>query len=185
MVSDEQSAGKPWPDAKPERTDTWATPPRESVERLSPLKHLRLLVQQEATGEWVCASTRAEVHVFLQSGRVAWATSSAAELGFTQHLLEATEVDPASIREVVRACRRERPPFGETLVEWGLATEVEVRNALQAQIRDSLATLPSEGETVFLRQGRDYRGYNHDLTFAFDEVWKQRRRHPSSVRRRP
>ena len=39
-----------------------------------PLTELRELAQRAETGEFICATSALEVHVYLQRGRIAWAT---------------------------------------------------------------------------------------------------------------
>ena len=130
------------------------------------------LCAEAATGELICATEDAEVHVHLQEGRVAWATSSNARFAFARHVVEECGIDKDALRELVLECQRERKPLGETLIEWGLATQEQVRSALQQQVRDALATLPTDGSaaTVFLRRGDGYAKYDRELTFALEEV---------------
>lgn len=136
------------------------------------LQALRRLAGDKATGELVCASGRAEVHVHFQEGRVAWATSSAARFAFTRYVLEQCDIDREAFKELVHECRREKKPLGETLIEWGVATEEQVRRALQRQVEDALETLREGGpaQTVFLQRGDGYRAYNQAFTFALEDV---------------
>ncbi|HJL34672.1 MAG TPA: hypothetical protein RMG95_03130, partial [Polyangiaceae bacterium LLY-WYZ-15_(1-7)] len=152
---------------------------------MSPISELRQLASGAETGEFVCAGQTAEVHVHLQSGRVAWATSSAARVGLAQLLQDFCALDGKALGEVVRSCQRERRPLGETLVQRGLAAPAQIRAALRAQIEDALATLPGEArtESVFLPRGPRYRSYDLTYTFAFDDLCRRRRR--DSAKRLP
>ena len=135
------------------------------------LQTLRELVGQEATGELICAADEAEVHVHLQNGRIAWATTSVARFAFARHVAAHCSIDSEALREIVQECRRERKPLGRTLIEWGLATESDVREALRKQICEALSTLPDgAAAAVFLRRGQGYSSYDRELTFELDEL---------------
>lgn len=142
------------------------------------IETLARLAKEEATGELVCATPEAEVHIHLQGGRIAWATSSAARFAFTRYVVQQCEIDATAFRELVSECRRENKPLGETLIEWGVASEDQVRSALKKQIVDALDTLRVGGkaETVFLQRGTGYRNYNREFTFTFGEVFQRERR---------
>src|SRR5262245_25437261 len=98
------------------------------------LDRIAALASQNASGELICASDSVEVHVFLQRGRIAWATDSTRPLAFTRHLLQTAQIDVEVFREILESCRREKRPLGETLIAWGVATREEVRDALRHQI---------------------------------------------------
>ena len=100
-----------------------------------PFRALIELVEQSASGEFVCVAKSAEMHVFLQNGRVAWATDSSAPFAFSRWLLEHTGLTKEVFQEVLESCRRDRLPLGETLVEWRVATREEIKSALRFQIR--------------------------------------------------
>lgn len=146
------------------------------------LHTLSQLVADAATGELVCASAEAEVHIHLQGGRVAWATSSASRFAFGRYVLERCDLDAQALKELIAECRREHKPLGETLIEWGVASTDAVRDALREQIVDALSTLRDAGaaQTVFLQRGAGYRSYNPTFTFALDEVAPRRSRTPAS-----
>jgi len=137
----------------------------------SPLSALRELSAAEATGEMICAAPDLEAHVYLQEGRIAWATSSASRYAFGRDLVRRAGIDQKDFREVVETCRRERRPLGETLVEWGLTTTEDVRASLAAQVRDVVDTLQSirKAQTIFLERGEGYRTYAAELTFALHD----------------
>ena len=138
----------------------------------SPLAALRELSAAEATGELICAAPALEAHIYLQEGRIAWATSSASRYAFGRDLIRRSGIDQRDFREVVETCRRERRPLGETLVQWGLSTTEDVRASLEAQIRDVMATLVSlrDAQTLFLERSERYRAYAAELTFDLDDV---------------
>jgi hypothetical protein len=131
---------------------------------------LRDLVRRGASGELVAAGESLEVHVHLHRGRVAWATSSASRGMLVTHLLEHCDVDRDALREVVQECRKSRRRFGETLVEWGVASVASVRAALASQVRDALGSM-RRGEplrALFLPRETPY---SEELTFELGEVW--------------
>lgn len=139
---------------------------------LSPLEKLRRLAAQEASGELICSGAAAEVHVFLQRGRVAWATDSEHPFAFTRHLQAATQIDTESFRDILESCKREKRPIGETLVSWGAASWEDVRGALRHQIELALSVLGGGqiSQTLFLDRTRQFAPYNADLTFEIDEI---------------
>lgn len=131
-----------------------------------PVDELQRLSRESANGELICAAAQVEIHVFLQTGRVAWATDSRHPFAFASHLQAIARIDPDTLRQVVEECRRERLPLGETLVEWGLATWDGVRTALAHQISLAVSQLAAldVAQTLFLERG--FRDYNEKLTFA-------------------
>jgi hypothetical protein len=122
-----------------------------------------------ASGELVCASPVGEFHVYLQEGRIAWATDSKHPFAFAAHLQDTAGIDVDTFRHVVEECRRERLPLGETLVEWGLTTIEGVRNALGRQVGRALELLATVDEVQALFLERVYRKYDDRLTFSIDE----------------
>ena len=134
-----------------------------------PIDELQRLSRESANGELICAASQVEVHVFLQSGRIAWATDSRHPFAFASHLQTIARIDPDTLRQVVEECRREKLPLGETLVEWGLANWDGVRTALAHQISLAVSQLASleVAQTLFLERG--FRDYNEKLTFAVGE----------------
>lgn len=135
-----------------------------------PLDGLVSYARQRSSGEFICASPVGEIHVFLQNGRVAWATDSRHPCAFSSHLQATAGIEPESFRQVVEECRRLRRPLGETLLAWGLATRELVRQSLGYQIGQAIALLASTptGQTLFL--GRAYDRYDEALTFELDEL---------------
>ena len=74
------------------------------------------LVRGGASGELICASSALEVHVYLQLGRIAWATDSRHAFVFTRHLQEHAQVTKEQFREVLegrdtRVADLEQPVF--------------------------------------------------------------------------
>jgi hypothetical protein len=121
------------------------------------------------SGEFICVAAALEVHVFLQAGRVAWATDSKHPFAFGAHLQETAKIDAEAFRHLVEECRRGRLPLGETIVAWGLASWDTVRASLSHQIRKAIsliAALPA-AQVLFLE--RAYASYNERLTFDLHE----------------
>ena len=131
------------------------------------LDRLRRLAEDRASGELISVSDAAEVHVFLQHGRIAWATSSLHPLEFTRFLLETAEIETGTFREILESCRREKRPLGETLIAWGVATKEEVRAALHHQIESALSAIDDGASTelLFLKRSAQYADYDVTLTF--------------------
>lgn len=145
------------------------------------------LATRTVTGELICASDSAEVHVYFQRGRIAWATDSARPLAFTRHLLETAQIDVEIFREILESCRREKRPLGETLIAWGVATREEVLLALRHQIDMALALLRDTHpmQTLFLNRSSQFSDYDAELTFSVDELLVARASTPAASPRRP
>lgn len=135
-----------------------------------PLDTLRSIAERRGTGELICASASAEVHVFLQHGRVAWATDSQHPFAFTRYLQKIADIDPDSFRDILDSCRREKRPLGETLVSWGVASWEDVRQALRHQIELAIDVLRGGGpaQTVFLDRTEQFAQYDSELTFEIE-----------------
>ncbi len=138
----------------------------------SSIEQLVDLAKRRASGEFVCSCSNDEVHVYLQRGRIAWATDSKHRHAFTQHLKEQARLDDSSIEAVVTECRRSKRPMGETLVAWNLATPDEVRAAIRHQIMMALLFLRlgcGAPRALFLDRAH-YQKYDPDLTFHLSEL---------------
>jgi ABC-type branched-subunit amino acid transport system substrate-binding protein len=138
----------------------------------TPLSQLLGLADSAASGEFVCEIDGAEAHVFLQSGRIAWASDSRHPRAFTQHLKEHAGLDAGSLEEAVAEARRSHVPIGETLVAWKLATKEQVRAALRYQIDLALAVIeqPSAGAKAVFLPRPQYSKQDVQLTFAVQEL---------------
>lgn len=136
-----------------------------------PLDDLREAVAQGGTGEFICATSALEVHVYVQQGRVAWATVSSHPFQFARHIMQHSRIDDATFKQVLEECRREKLPLGETLVEWGLVTWDTVRAALRHQVQLAIAALAElgAGRTMFLERKR-FTEYNPELTIDLRDL---------------
>jgi len=128
------------------------------------------LAGEGATGELVCACQAGRVHVYLQRGRVAWASDGRHPRAFTGHLKRHAGLETPVIEEVVSECRASHRPIGETLLARDLATEEQVRTALRHQIGLALhvGECRHDGELTFT--SRTYGEYDPRFTFAACEV---------------
>jgi hypothetical protein len=137
-----------------------------------PIDVLEAVSRREASGELICASATAEVHVFLQRGRIAWATDSEHPFAFTRYLQKTAQIDAEAFRDILESCKREKRPLGETLVSWGVATPEEVRDALRHQVVLALEVLCTGGpaQTLFLDRTRQFSQYESSLTFELNEI---------------
>jgi hypothetical protein len=129
------------------------------------------LAARGASGELVCSTGGGEIHVFLQGGRIAWASSTSERRAFTDHLKRITGADDEVIEAIVSECRRTRRPIGEGLIASKVATAEQVRASLHHQIRMALASAAREPEarTLFLERAH-YCRYDRALTFPLAEV---------------
>jgi hypothetical protein len=134
-----------------------------------PLDALITHAKSGASGEFVCAAKLGEIHVYLQKGKIAWATDSKHAFAFASYLQAAAGIDKNTFRQVVEECRREKLPLGETIVAWGLTTLEGVREALFHQVEQALRLLSSvdTGQALFLE--RVYRKYDERLVFHVSE----------------
>ncbi len=137
----------------------------------APLAELQRLTDLSASGELICVTSHLEAHVYLQQGRVAWATSSSHPFEFSRFIRRSGKVDDETFRQVLAECRREKLPVGETLVAWGLVTMDDVKAALRHQIElvCSLLAAISAAQTMFLERKR-FTEYNPELTVALGDV---------------
>jgi hypothetical protein len=138
----------------------------------TPRETLQALVERRASGELICASESVEAHVYLQRGRIAWATDSEHPFAFTRHLQQIAGLDAEGFRDILESCKREKRPLGETLVDWGLVTQDQIREALQHQLDLALAALQhlESAQTVFLDRTAQFAQYNESLTFSLEEL---------------
>lgn len=135
-----------------------------------PALRLVELCSLRSSGELICSSELGEIHVYLQRGRLAWATDSTHPFAFAAYLRREENIDADTLRHVVDECRKHKLPLGETLVAWKLVTWDRVRAALLHQINLALDVLgkASSGETLFLP--RTYDEYDQRLIFGLDEL---------------
>ncbi len=142
------------------------------VETLDSMSSVKLveLAKAGVTGEIVCSCERGGARIYLQRGRVAWASDCRRRRAFTSHLKDHAQLDPPAIEAVVAECRAKKRPIGEMLVERKLATEEQVRAALRHQIEFALhiGECRGEGRTVFVP--RSYDAYDVRFTFEAAEL---------------
>ncbi len=134
-----------------------------------PFLKLQEATDASSSGEFIAVSEDCEIHVHLQTGRIAWATSSKMKYAFTRYLVEQFSVDPDLIKLVIQRCRRGSTNVGESLVKAKVATQEQVRESLRLQMRDALITLRemTTSNTVFLPRNCEY---SVDLTVTLDEA---------------
>jgi hypothetical protein len=144
-----------------------------SFEQMEPMDIIRRIAEREISGELVCAAEDSEAHVYFQRGRAAWATSSKEPSAFARHLGDRCGIDRATFRQIVEECRKARRPIAELLVDWKLASEPDVREALRLQIQSTLRTLVGARplRSLFLERAGGYRDYSDRFTFVLGEVW--------------
>ncbi len=144
----------------------------DDVETLDSVASDRLLdlAREGATGELGCSCQERRMQLYLQRGRVAWASDPRHQRAFTAHLKEHAHVQAADIEAVVADCRTTKRPIGETLIARGLATEEQVRAALRHQIGLALhvGTCAGNGQTTFAL--RSYADYDVRFTFGAAEL---------------
>jgi len=137
----------------------------------APLSQLLGLAASEASGELVCEAGGVEVHVFLQSGRIAWASDSRHPRAFTEYLTEHLGLDSETIECAIVEARHSQTPIGETLVAFQAATLEQVQTALRHQIGLAVAALGQSlagAHAVFLPRPQ-YSKQVVQFTFAIQE----------------
>jgi hypothetical protein len=146
-----------------------------------PLHAIRALAKSGQTGQLVWSDESARIVVYLERGRIAWATSTYGRFSLWRELGERARTDQAALRVILDRCRASSEPFGEAIVRAGIATREAVRDVLQLQIADALGTLPllSVQPTFVPRQP----SYDLALTFDFDEVVRPARKRVRPVTR--
>jgi hypothetical protein len=136
-----------------------------------PLDELVHAAGRGSTGEFICATTALEIHVYVQHGRIAWATVSSHPFEFVRHIKQHARIDDETFKQVLDECRREKLPLGETLVAWELVTWDAVRAALRHQVQLAIRALAElgAGRTMFLERKR-FTEYNEGLTLELPEI---------------
>jgi len=150
------------------------TPFGMTLEKNDALDLIEKKVSEGVTGEVIVAGLDLEAHVYLQEGRVAWAYSDRQRGAFLQELTRVTGLDEGVFRDVLDECRAKRKHVAETLIDWGLASEHDVRRALWEQIVSALRTIAeaSSPSALFLRRQRS--SYDNRLTFDLGEFERER-----------
>lgn len=144
-----------------------------------PLSRLAELAATKASGELVCEAAVGEIHVYLQAGRIAWATDSEHPFAFSRYLRERAQLDDATLRGVLAECQKTRTPLGEGLVAAGLATPELVRTALRHQIGSALERLDQCTTPAAFLPRPQYLKYHADLTFELKELFPEQAAAPS------
>lgn len=138
---------------------------------MRPSDVLSKLLAECASGELVAVDGADEVHLFLQRGRLAWGTTTKDRFVFRRYLCQVFGLDPEELAVLVDESFRKRRPLGERLVELGILTREQVREALAAQTRAALEALrASAGECLFLARSGQYATYDSALTFGLEEL---------------
>jgi hypothetical protein len=144
----------------------------DDVELLESVTTLELLdlAARGATGELTCACPAGRVHVYLQRGRVAWASDGGHPHAFTGWLKQHAGVAAEAVESAVASCRTSRQPIGEALVARLVASEEQVRAALRHQIGLALhvGECQRAGHATFTE--RSYGEYDTRFTFTASEV---------------
>ncbi len=137
-----------------------------------PFSALQSLVKAEATGELISALDGEEVHVFLQAGKIVWATSTHAIRDFRHHLLQECGISKAVMAGVLAESQRTKRPLADTLLAAGLAGKEALRAAYFAQMAEPVFALriAKTGENVFLRRRTAFNHADPSLTFALTDL---------------
>ena len=138
----------------------------------SPLEELCELARLGQTGEFVCATAGVELHVYLQRGRLAWATNSTYPFEFAKYIKEHSNIDDETFRQVVAECRREKQHLGATLVAWELAGWDEIQRALSHQAKlaiGALSQVPRGSRNLFLERTK-LTEYDDECTVPIEAI---------------
>lgn len=138
---------------------------------MTAIRELKALCEKKASGEYIAASDSVEVHIYLQSGRLAWGTSSRTPTSFRDHLAAQCGISAETLNELVSECRRARTPLGEAFIARGLLNRAQVTQALKAQVVAAVGSLEaSDARTMFLPRPSSYAEYDAALTFGLGDV---------------
>lgn len=120
-------------------------------------------------GEVVVRSGENTSRVFFVGGRIAWVTASSVKRTFTDYLIANSKLEREEVQEVFDECRRSGANFGETIIEWGLLSEPELRRLLLEHLTDCLLEVFcwDPVESMFVPEERTYKG---SLTFELEEL---------------
>lgn len=138
----------------------------------SPGQFVQRLAREKVSGELMVVDDSTQIHIFLDHGRFAWATTSSGPLAFSQYLVKRGGVERRRFIEAVARARRQGLRLGELLISEGLASVSLIREALLAQLATAFRTLPSGSEVraVFLPTPGDAPSYAKELTFELEEL---------------
>lgn len=125
-----------------------------------------------ATGELRMRTQTLDAKVYLERGRLAWATSSRSRYSLGREIARRSKLSPSDLRAALEEAMRQRLPLGEALARANIVHLDTVRELLRAQIANALSTItPPELEAaVFVPQGAGAPTYDEALTFALEEV---------------
>ena len=145
------------------------------------LKAFHEATRSERGGEVVVRSGEKTSRVFFVAGRIAWVTASTVKRTFTDYLLEKTGLQKEEVQEVFEECRRSGANFGETIVEWNLLGEEQLRRLLLEHLTDCLLEVFcwDPVDSMFVPEERTYKG---SLTFDLEELLENVLAHDSDGR---
>ncbi|MEL6548482.1 MAG: DUF4388 domain-containing protein [Myxococcota bacterium] len=125
-----------------------------------------------SSGEFIVASGDSQIRVYLQHGRIAWASSSRSRYGFTKYLEEHCSVSRVTIEQAVRCCRESKLSIGAYLIQQGIVSADEVQTALREQVEAALLDLAdcaADANALFLPAGENSKTYTSS-TFKLSEL---------------
>jgi uncharacterized protein DUF4388/PEGA domain-containing protein len=133
------------------------------------LKVFHEATRSDRGGEVVLRCEDKTGRVFFVGGKIAWVTVSTITRTFTDFLKDETSIGDEEVKGVYEECKRTGKNFGETLIEWGLIQEEELRSLLLKHFSECLLEIFSweAVESMFIPEDRSYKG---SLTFDFDEL---------------
>ncbi len=107
--------------------------------------------------------------VLVENGRVCWATSPRMRRRLTDLLChqKSPPLARGAVEAVVRACRASGRPFGEALVEAGLATAEGLRSALRQHVAESVALIAGRESSLESAVWRPHTKQRYDARFTF------------------
>ncbi|MBK6513972.1 MAG: hypothetical protein IPG04_07550 [Polyangiaceae bacterium] len=108
-----------------------------------------------------------EGSVFIEAGRICWVAATGLDRRLAHLLRERCHALSSETLEDVRQwCVNHQVPFGEALVNSGMLTERELRNALEQHSVESLLVLSTEPVETLRWVARSARNYDAKFTFS-------------------
>ena len=138
-----------------------------------PRERLLEYVSWGISGEFIVSLDSRKIRVFLQKGRVAWATDSLSERRLIHYIMGYCRLDQNTVCALFDESIQKKRHFADILVDEGFAPIDTVRLAIHGQIRDVLCSLSSiDAASTLLVPKDNFDEYRADLTFQLaDGAW--------------
>src|SRR5262249_32838509 len=122
--------------------------------------------------------------VLVEARRICWAATRNMRRRLTDILCTegGRTVQRGAVEQVVRTCRANGRPFGESLVAASLVSETGLRAALRQHAAEAIGDLAKQRATFDAFLPHTQRGYDPRYTFSSCEIWAALAGAPDPVR---